>query len=393
MRASDDGPEWFEDYDDGSDDVDVGEYDLTATPNDFNVATIFNYIDAGVIKVPAFQRNFVWDLGRSSKLIESLILGLPVPQLFLYEEAKNSFLVIDGQQRLLSIYYFMKGRFPRIGKRVELRRVFDEEGGIPLELLDDEQYFEPFKLKLPERLPERRNKLAGLSYVRLGDYKTQFELRPVRNVIVKQSPPRPDDTNLAMFEIFNRLNTGGYNLKAQEIRTSLYHTEFYNMLYRINEDPRWRRLLWSEAPDLHMKDVEVLLRGFAMLADSANYAPSMVKFLNQFSHRARSHSEKQNHYLRELFVSFLAACEDLSDEALLNKQNRRFNIALYEAVFTAACEPAFGERALVAGKVSADSVRELEDDQAFRLAALEGTTRTGNVEMRLGRARSIIRLV
>jgi uncharacterized protein with ParB-like and HNH nuclease domain len=55
----------------------------------------------------------VWDLGRASKLIESLLLGLPVPQIFLYEAARNEFLVIDGQQRLMSIYYFIKQRFPK----------------------------------------------------------------------------------------------------------------------------------------------------------------------------------------------------------------------------------------------------------------------------------------
>src|ERR671918_637764 len=113
---------WFEDYADSEqNDFQIDEYDLTSTPNDFNVGTIFNFIESGSVKIPAFQRNYVWDVSRASKLIESLLLGLPVPQVFLYEEARNKFLVIDGQQRLMSIYYFMKGRFPRRDKRVELR--------------------------------------------------------------------------------------------------------------------------------------------------------------------------------------------------------------------------------------------------------------------------------
>ena len=76
----------------------IYEYDLTATPNDFNVLTIHSFIESGAVKIPAFQRNDVWDIKRASKLIESLILGLPVPQILPYEEARNSFLVIDGQQ-------------------------------------------------------------------------------------------------------------------------------------------------------------------------------------------------------------------------------------------------------------------------------------------------------
>src|SRR5260370_27909647 len=87
----------FEDYVGDDDDFQIDEYDLTATPNDFNVLTIFNFIQSGAVKIPGFQRNYVWDIKRASKLVESLILGLPVPQLFLYEESRNKFLVIDCQ--------------------------------------------------------------------------------------------------------------------------------------------------------------------------------------------------------------------------------------------------------------------------------------------------------
>ena len=63
---------------------DIDEYDLTSTPNDFNILTINSFIESGSIKIPGFQRNYVWDIKRASKLIESLILGLPIPQIFLY---------------------------------------------------------------------------------------------------------------------------------------------------------------------------------------------------------------------------------------------------------------------------------------------------------------------
>jgi len=119
-------------------------------------------VEAGAVRIPGFQRNFVWDIGRASKLIESLILGLPVPQLFLYEQAKNRFLVIDGQQRLMSIYYFIKKRFPIKEKRVELRGIFDREGRMPDEILHDDNYFKTFNLKLPERLPNHANKFKKM---------------------------------------------------------------------------------------------------------------------------------------------------------------------------------------------------------------------------------------
>ena len=86
------GSEWYDDYADQGDDTDglqIEEYDITASPNDFNVMTLCSYIDSGSVRIPGFQRNFVWDIRRASRLIESLILGLPVPQLFLHEQERR----------------------------------------------------------------------------------------------------------------------------------------------------------------------------------------------------------------------------------------------------------------------------------------------------------------
>ena len=111
--------DWLEVTPDDQEESQIDEYDLTSTPNDFNLRTIYDFVESGAVKIPGFQRNYVWDIRRASKLIESLVIGLPVPQVFLYEEARNKFLVIDGQQRLMTIYYFVKQRFPRKEKRAE----------------------------------------------------------------------------------------------------------------------------------------------------------------------------------------------------------------------------------------------------------------------------------
>ncbi|MER8386619.1 DUF262 domain-containing protein [Mesorhizobium sp. M1428] len=385
---SDDTDSWFDDYADDADEGQVDEYDITATPNDFNVLTLYSFIEAGAVRIPGFQRNYVWDRTRASKLIESLIIGIPVPQLFLYEQSRNKFLVIDGQQRLMSIYYFMKRRFPRTDKRIELRAIFDLHGRIPDEILHDDAYFEDFKLKLTGRLPNESNKFHGLNYSTLGEYKTQLDLRPIRNIVVRQNSPEDDDS--AIYEVFNRLNTGGVNLRPQEIRTSMYHSNFYDMLYRINQDKKWREFLGNTEPDLHMKDIEILLRGFAMLIDGDKYAPSLVRFLNHFSRMCESHTKEQNSYLEALFHSFLKACAELQMDAFTNPRNGRFNIALFEAVFTAACSTAFKERRKVKGVINPSEVTSLEKDKDFVLASLEGTTRTSNVETRISKAREII---
>ena len=378
----------YEDYMDNEDEIQVDEYDITASPNDFNVMTLHSFVESGIVRIPSFQRNFVWDLGRASKLIESLILGLPVPQLFLYEQGRNRFLVIDGQQRLMSIYYFINKRFPRKEKRSDLRNVFDREGRIPEEILHDDAYFQTFNLRLPEKLPSHKNKFKGLNYATLGEYKTQFDLRPIRNIVVKQNIPRDDDSS--MYEVFNRLNTGGVNLRPQEIRTSMYHSNFYKMLYRINTEEKWRRILQSTEPDLHMKDIEILLRGFAMLIDGENYAPSIIKFLNQFSKNCERYSAGQNEYFENLFASFLNACADLPDNAFMNKKNYRFNIALYEAVFSAVNQKAFSDNRCINGALDTEKIHTLEIDPEFSGAALAGTTQTANVKKRLSRALEIV---
>lgn len=380
---------WFDDYVVGpEEDFQIDEYDLTATPNDFNVLTINNFVESGAVKIPNFQRNFVWDIKRASKLIESLILGLPVPQLFLYEEARNRFLVIDGQQRLMSIHYFIKQRFPRPEKRVVLRRIFDEKGTIPEEILHSDEYFVPFRLSLPEHLPDRKNRFKGLNYSTLGDYRTQFELRPIRNVIVKQTKPPDDDSSI--FEMFNRLNTGGINLRPQEIRGSLYHSPFYELLHRVNLSVGWRRLLQRPEPEVHMKDVEILLRGFAMLLYGNEYRPSMSRFLNRFSKRLSGNAKEFNEYLEKLFDSFIESCRGLPAGVFFSSRTNRFSIALFEAVFTVICEVPMNTKALVEHGPAADAIRKLDQDPEFVEASEKASADKVNVEKRLERARVLL---
>ena len=380
--------DWYEEEEiEDQDDEYIDEYDITAAPNDFNVRTIFDFIESGAVKIPGFQRNYVWDQRRASKLIESIIIGLPIPQVFLYEESRNNFLVIDGQQRLMTIYYFMKQRFPKKDKRASLRAIFSEHGKIPDDILHDDEYFTKFNLRLIAKLPDVPNQFNKLNYSTLGEFKTQFDLRTIRNVIIKQN--LPDDNDSSIYEIFNRLNSGGINLKPQEIRASLYHSYFYEMLSRINLNSKWRRLLGLEEPDLHMKDIEILLRAFAMLIEGAKYKPSMTKFLNGFSKNCKSLDEEKIDYLENLFESFMDTCEDLPDNAFLSKRSR-FNISLFDATFAAICGDVFPKREFLDENIDPDDVAELQADEDFIDASQSDTARKTNVETRLKRARAIL---
>jgi hypothetical protein len=362
----------------------VDEYDLTSSPNDFNVTTIYSFIESGAVKMPVFQRNYVWDIKRASRLIESLIIGLPVPQVFLYEEGRNSFQVVDGQQRLMTIYYFIKGRFPRMNKRGELRQVFDKEGQIPEHVLNSNDFFTQFTLNLPDIGDGVKNKFSGLSYGPLEDYKVRFDLRTIRNIIVKQVKPSGDDSSI--YEMFNRLNTGGTSLYPQEIRVSLYHSAFIKLLSAINLDARWRELIRQPQPDLHMRDVELLLRSVAMWKAGDSYRPSMAKFLNKFASSAQKQADEDWIEVQDAYEWFLDAVdEDMA--AGLRSERGKLVVALYESVFAACCRrwADYGEFDIPSGYLDALTV-----DEQFRAASDVRPTDRRNVLKRLDRARAIL---
>ncbi len=180
-------PEDYEEkqYEDEPESYPIDEFQLTTTPNDFNIITIISFIKSKVFKIPNFQRHYVWDIKRASKLIESLLIGLPIPQIFLYEQDKNEFLVIDGQQRLMTLYYFVNGVFPRKEKRSELRKIFEDNGNIPENILHNDEYFTKFNLKLDGLSDTQKNKFNGKNYETLNEFQTTLNLATIRNMVIK----------------------------------------------------------------------------------------------------------------------------------------------------------------------------------------------------------------
>ena len=380
---------WFED--DSASELEVGsvEYDITSSPNDFNIRTIVDFVGSGAVKIPGFQRNYVWDIRRASRLIESLLVGLPIPQVFLYEEARNSFLVIDGQQRLMSIYYFMKGRFPRREKRPALRHIMDELGTIPDAIMADDTYFQKFNLNLPGKDGRGSSKFDKKNLQTLGDYKTTLEMRTIRNVVVKQTAPE-EERDSSVFEIFNRLNTGGVNLRSQEIRSSLYHSPFTMMLHRVNILEKWRSLIGLQEPDLHEKDIEILLRVAGLSIDGDSYKEPMAAFLNSFARKARSLDEDKIGIIEQMFSGFFDVVRDFTADDFAVPGSGRFSIAVFEAVFRAVCYKAAKTGDLHFPSFTKQSLADLKADAIFQAATRYGVGRTAFVKQRFDRARLIL---
>lgn len=315
---------WWEDEIDEESGDKIKIYDLITYPSDFTVSTIYEKLNNGSIAIPPFQRNYVWDIKQASKLIESLIIGLPVPQMFFFEENEKS-LIIDGQQRLLTIFYFMHGRIPKQNKRASLRKTIIERGDLNEELLSDNEYFVDFKLKL-----SNNDELNGLSFEKLDKYKEKFKSRPIRIIHIKQLAPNEQDRESSMFEIFDRLNTGGSNLSDQEIRMNVHYSNFYKMIDEVNLNPIWRKLLGKEELDLRFKDFEILLRYFAVANSFDEYKSNMKIFLNNFSYKAKSFSEEKIENLKNEFILFLNSF-DLNEETTVDRKN--FQIGALEAIY------------------------------------------------------------
>ncbi|OQK30611.1 DUF262 domain-containing protein [Vibrio parahaemolyticus] len=365
----------------------LNDFQLTTTPNDFNISTIISFISSKVFKIPAFQRHYVWDIKRASKLIESLLIGLPIPQIFLYESDKNEFLVIDGQQRLMTLYYFYHGRFPRKNKRSELRRIFDEHGHIPDDIMADDTYFQKFNLRLDGVVENQDNRFDGKNYSTLGDSQMAFNLATIRNMVIK--PVANDEQDAAMFEIFNRLNSGGMNLTPQEIRMSLYHSKLNVELLRLNENQEWRRILGKEVIDVRLNDVEAILRVLAMSFYKEQYRATISGFLNAFSNSTKSWDDEKVNFTIRLWNAFFESATSCTAEDFRLGGNR-LSITIFESVFYAACFSSIQTGTINIPEITSAYVERLKSDTEFIEHSTGKTTRRESVNRRVERAREIL---
>ncbi len=231
------------------------EYDITTYPSDFTLWGIFEMWQNKDITIPDFQRGFVWTIRQSSLLIESFLLGLPVPPVFFYIDEENKNLVIDGQQRIMSIVFYFDGYFgieDTRGKRQLFR----------LKSLDPDSPYSEKRFAELDATDQRKLKQAVL-----------------RALNVRQLSPSDDNTSI--YHIFERLNTGGTPLKAQEIRNCVFRGDLVGILRELNKNKNWRSVLGKVGFDKHQKDVELVLRILSLSNNVTNYEKPMKEFLNR----------------------------------------------------------------------------------------------------------------
>jgi uncharacterized protein with ParB-like and HNH nuclease domain len=260
-------------------------YDIAAYPSDLTLSVVYEMFQNDDIVIPDYQRNYVWNLKQASLLIESFLLGLPVPQVFFYIDDSNKSLVIDGQQRILSVVFFLEGFFGS-------------------ETLQGKK--QVFRLQLNEKSPFANKRFTDLS----DSHQRKFRAAVLRAINIRQLDPKGQPTSV--YHIFERLNTGGTPLKPQEIRNCVFRGPIVARLRKLNSNPDWRLILGKKHVDRHQKDLELILRIFSLAYYFDEYEKPMKEFLNEIMERNRKASSKEF----ETFASRFASTADAIVEAM-----------------------------------------------------------------------------
>ena len=234
-------------------------YTISSYPTDPTLETLYLRWQREEIEIPKWQRGWVWKHSQASKLVESFLLGLPVPGIFLYQETSSQHkLVIDGQQRLRTIFGFIEGKLPDVSD---------------------------FYLRDVDRRWE------GKRYVDLSESdRIRFRDAVLRATVIEQTNPKDDSS---MFHIFERLNTGGTHLNPQEVRNGAAHGSFNNLMLELNEFGTWREIFGKNEPDPRMRDVELVIRFCALRDASVAYSKPMKEFLNNYMKRHQCEKSKE----------------------------------------------------------------------------------------------------
>ena len=262
----------FEDTLEEDPQISGGEKNIFTSSGDPEVESLHGKNKRGrLILQPDFQRQYVWDAKKASKLIESAILLIPLPIIYLSEEKDGKEYVIDGQQRLTSLFSFIDGNFPD-GKAFKLSglNVCSELNG-----------------KSFKDLPE--------------DFQDKIRYYKIRTITFLKNSSED-----LKFEIFERLNTGSVQLNDQELRNCLYRGSFNIALKEMASDPDFTYICGFKSPDRRMRDIELVLRFCAFYHKTyLNYKPPIRKFLNE---QAQQHKNINDKDLLELKSAFKNSC-------------------------------------------------------------------------------------
>ncbi len=245
------------------------QYKVYTEKGDPEIISLYEKYKTGkLILQPDFQRMYVWDKVKASRLIESVLLRIPLPIIYLSEAGDGREEVIDGQQRLTSFFSYLDGIFP------------------------PDQQFDLQKLTVFSHL----NGMLFSDLTReLQDIIRYYHLRTI--TILKES------SNEIKFEIFERINTGSTPLNEMEIRNCMYRGPYLNLLKQLSQNEEFLHCIQAADMDYQLKDVEMVIRFASFFhAGYENYHAPMRRFINQDLESYRNISSEDEKILSDAFL-------------------------------------------------------------------------------------------
>ena len=346
-------------------------YNITYFGTDLSYREIVAMYNDGDLEKPELQRKYVWTKNEASRFIDSILLGLPVPSVFLAKTSDDKRLIVDGYQRIMTVYDYME------------TGVFGGDG-------------KSFKLTNTENIyPSWRGKtFAELT----EEQKRKIRTSTIHAIVFEQKHPQNDT---GMYQIFERINTSGRALTPQEIRNCVYHGRFNQFLFELNQEPIWRKIMGSEVEDSRMADIELILRFFAfadILSNSIIQQKqiNLVKYLNTYMGTNNNISATKEKKYKELFMKTVSFLYNNIGENVFrtvkrdkdgnNKWARKVNPVVFDAVCTATVLA--GDNA-TSGKLSEKYI-DLLNDQEFDYVTRQRTTDTEHIKKRIQIAARIL---
>lgn len=350
---------------------------------DWTTETMARQLEKGNIDLnPSFQRRDAWSEQEKSRLIESLMLGFPVPPIILAEnkQKKNSYLVIDGKQRLLSIRRFYSNVSEKEFKAKNLK---------------EKDAFKQLKLKGLDILKDFNGKTYSQMQVENTEYINNLDNQSIRTIVIKNWP---DEAFL--YTVFLRLNTGSKKLSPQELRQALKPGAFLNFLDDETANSTViKDMLNNKGADPRMKDIELALRFFAFKCFPDKYKGNLKEFLDYTCENLNGNWEAKEYIIRDLFAELEKSIVFLKDlfapDAAFSrytdgKCNGRFNRSIYEIL---TYYFSIKEVRIAVEKKQEEFVNkfiELNDDQEFVYAVSNTTKDINRVVIRFTKVSKIL---
>ena len=343
-------------------------YNITSWGADMTLMDIImSYQNNDIVK-PELQRKYVWDRKEASRFVESILLGLPVPSVFLANTIDYQKLIVDGYQRIMTIVDFYNGIWTGDGRPFNLYNS---------EIINERWRNKTFKELTPE--DQRR-----------------YRMYTIHAIIFEQKQPRNDS---GLYQIFERINTSGKTLNSQEIRNCVYQGKMNALLFELNKIEPWRLLYGDKNEDSRMRDIEFILRYFALsdpqIIFSEAKSITLKKVLNDYMARYIGgddsvFEEKRNRFVNS--INFIY--EKFGQEAFYNLKSdlstlrKKFYPTVFDSLMIAT------DIALVRGFRCAGSLEErrieLLKDSDYRDSITQGTMQTEHIRTRIGKALNII---